>query len=76
MPSLYFIGRNGAPIEIVTQVTDSQSLLEKVAEIENIHLGKSNQATPAPASTKVASPQASSQASQPQASSCMQNKTI
>ncbi|XP_026277742.1 UBX domain-containing protein 4 isoform X2 [Frankliniella occidentalis] len=52
VPSLYFIGRNGSPIEIVTEIGNAKDLIDKIENIENIHLGKTpvNPTPSAPAS--------------------------
>ncbi|XP_034242896.1 UBX domain-containing protein 4 [Thrips palmi] len=42
IPSLYFIGRNGSPIKIVTDADDSKILLKQIVHVENVHFGKSN----------------------------------
>lgn len=54
VPSLYFIGRNGSPIEIVTEVANSKYLLEKILLVESIHFGKPK-VTDATASSSVSS---------------------
>lgn len=42
VPSLYFIGRTGSPIKIVTEAIDSKALLEQIVLVENVHFGKSS----------------------------------
>ena len=58
VPSIYFIGRNGAPIEVISKVLDAKSLLERVLQVEGIHLNKpvtnQAQANTAPSNQPVA----------------------
>lgn len=84
VPSIYFIGRNGSPIEIVTQTANSKSLLEKILHVEDIHFGRPSGSadtaessskptktaqTPAATSTSALESKEASNASEPSTSS-------
>lgn len=55
VPSLYFIGRNGSPIKIVTEAVDATALLEHISHVENVHFAKSESNEAASSQTTVAS---------------------
>lgn len=55
VPSLYFIGRSGAPIDVVTQAPDPESLLQNIVRVESIHLGKPTQTSSTQAATSISS---------------------
>ncbi|KAK3913333.1 UBX domain-containing protein 4 [Frankliniella fusca] len=46
VPSLYFIGRNGSPIEVVSEACDTKTLMQKIEHVENVHLGKTSVTPP------------------------------